>query len=391
MSFRERIPLIDLGAQYGSISDEIEEAISRAVRSQHFIGGTEVEAFEAEFAAYCQQRAAVGCGSGSDAILLSLMALGIGPGDEVICPAFSFIATATCIARLGARPVLADIDAGTFNLDPAQARKAAEGCDRLRAIICVDLFGRLADLTPLLELGDELGVPIIEDAAQAVGAEDSQGRRAGSRSAFGCFSLYPTKNLGAYGDAGIITTGGPEHADKLQRLRSHGAIDSPLSSEIGINSRLDAIQAAVLRAKLPHLEDWTKARIEHAGQYDQGFKNAGARLSSERPDPASDFPLARPAPVDPGGRHVYHHYVIRVPGPTRAPLRDHLAELGIGTATYYPFGLHQQTCFAYLGHKTGDFPETESLAEEALALPVYPEMTNNDVEHVIQSVVGFFA
>ena len=391
MRLREPIPLIDLRAQYESIRDEIESAVNRALQSQEFIGGSEVEAFERDFAAYSQQRIGVGCGSGSDAILLSLMALGVGPGDEVICPAFSFIATATCIARLGARPVLADIEPAGFNLDPIAARQAAASCKQLRAIIAVDLFGRLANLDALLELGEELGVPVIEDAAQAVGAEDTEGRRAGSRSTFGCFSLYPTKNLGAYGDGGIITTGVPEYGEKLVRLRSHGLQEGPLSREIGINSRLDAIQAAVLRAKLPHLEDWTKARIQHAEQYDKGFLAAGAGVSSRASEPGDGLPLVRPVPADPGARHVYHHYVVRVLGHQREALSDHLASLGISTAAYYPFGLHQQTCFEYLGHKDGDFPETESLAQEALALPVYPEMKPEDIDRVVHAIVDFFS
>lgn len=386
MSLRS-IPLIDLRAQYAGIRDEIDTAIRSVVESQAFVMGPEVEAFEAEFPAYCHSNFAVGCASGSDALTLSIMALNLQPGDEVICPAYSFVATASCLVRMGVRPVFADIDPASYNLSPASARAAAESCTRLKALLPVDLFGQVCDMEAIVTLAEELGVPIIEDAAQAIGAEDAQGRRAGSLATLGCFSLYPTKNLGAYGDAGVVITSLPDIVDRLRSLRSHGSRSRDLHEEIGMNSRLDALQAAILRVKLRHIESWTKARQENASLYDQAFEAAGAGEAGNEFGDAK-LPLLRPTSA-PGARHVYHHYVIRVPSELRDSLRAHLLERGISTAVYYPRGLHQQPCFSDLGYSEGDFPETESAAQESLALPVYPELPRSDLARIAESCVRF--
>jgi dTDP-4-amino-4,6-dideoxygalactose transaminase len=382
------VALLDLPRQYAEIHDEIDAALRRVVESQRFVLGPEVEAFETEFARYCQSRFAVGCGSGSDALLLALTALGVGPGDEVICPAYTFFSTAGSIARLGAHPVFADIEPGGFNLDPEAARRAARHCTRLAAILPVDLFGQMADMEALLALGEEYHVHVIEDAAQAVGAEDPAGRRAGSVASVGCFSLYPSKNLGAFGDAGIVTTDEPELAERVGSLRIHGASKPYFHEAIGFNSRLDALQAAVLRVKLRHLDRWTDARRTNAAYYDRCFASAGA---SGEPDAlrGAILPLRLPCPADGNARHVYHQYVIRVPAERREALRRELAEHHIATAIYYPLGLHQQSCFASLGYAPGDLPETEAAARENLALPVHPQLERAQLDHVIDCVVSF--
>lgn len=381
------IPLIDLKAQYAGIREEIQAAIQRVVEAQAFVMGPEVEAFESEFPAYCHSRFAVGCGSGTDALSLALMALDLRPGDEVICPAYSFVATASSLTRMGVRPVFADIDPATYNLCPTSARAAAERCTRLKALLPVHLFGQICDMDALVDLAKEFDVPIIEDAAQAIGAEDAEGRRAGSLATLGCFSLYPTKNLGAYGDAGIITATHPDRMERLRALRSHGAHSRFIHQEIGMNSRLDAIQAAVLRVKLRHLESWTKARRENAALYDQAFAAAGAGISGSRFEDTK-LPLLTPG-SSPGARHVYHHYVIRVRAEQRDPLRGHLQDQGISTDIYYPLGLHEQACFSDLGHRDGEFPATEAAARETLVLPVYPELRSGDIARIADCCAQF--
>ena len=390
MTAPQTVGLLDLPRQNAEIRDEIDAALRRVVDSQSFVLGPEVEAFEREFASYCRSRFAVGCASGSDALLLALTALGVSPGDEVICPAYTFFSTAGSIARLGARPVFADIEPGSFNLDPEAARRAALRCKRLVAILPVDLFGQLADMQPLLALGEEHGARVIEDAAQAVGAEDAVGRRAGSAASVGCFSLYPSKNLGAFGDAGIVTTDEPELADRMRMLRVHGASKPYFHEVVGFNSRLDALQAAVLRVKLRHLDRWTDARRANAAYYDSCFASAGA---SAEPDAlgAAALPLQLPRPTTDHARHVYHQYVIRVPAERREALRRELAEHQIATAIYYPLGLHQQTCFAPLGHAPGDLPETEAAARENLALPVHPQLGRSQLDRVVERVVSFLS
>ena len=384
------IPLIDLKAQYAGIREEIQAAIQRVVEAQAFVMGPEVEAFESEFPAYCHSRFAVGCGSGTDALSLALMALDLRPGDEVICPAYSFIATASCLVRLGVKPIFADIDPVSHNLCPASARRAAESSTRLKALLPVDLFGQLCDTEALAELAADFDIPVIEDAAQAIGAEDSQGRRAGALAALACFSLYPSKNLGAYGDAGVIITSHEHLAERLRSLRSHGASGSRyVHEEIGVNSRLDGIQAAILRVKLRHLDSWTKGRRENGAFYDQAFAAAGAGVAGSGIEDAA-LPLLTPR-AQPGARHVYHHYVIRVRAAQRDGLRAHLAKEGISSEIYYPLGLHQQPCFADLGYRDGAFPETEAAARETLTLPVYPELSRSDLARIVDACAQFLS
>ena len=388
MSRRVEVPLLDLRPQYAAIREEIDTAIARVVTSQRFVLGPEVEALEAEIAAYCGSSHAIACASGSDALLLALLQLGIGAGDEVICPSFSFFATASSIARVGARPVFADLDPTTYNLDPVATRKVAARCRHLRAILPVHLFGQVADLRALLELGDEIGAPVLEDAAQALGARDAGGRRAGTRGAVGCFSFYPTKNLGAFGDGGMLTTDDRDRASELSILRVHGGQTRYHHTVVGINSRLDALQAAVLRVKLRHLDSWTARRRAHAAYYDAAFAERGT-CDSSVPLAQGGLPMRTPKPPDPPAEHVYHQYVIRVPAPRRNPLRDALAAEGIGTEVYYPLGLHQQQCFADLGYRPGDLPQTEAAAEETLALPIFPELTTTQLDWVIEAVHSF--
>lgn len=370
-----KVPLLDLKPQYAAIRDEIDEAIRRVVESQHFILGPEVEALEREIAEHCGAVRAVGCASGSDALLLVLMALDIGPGDQVICPSYTFFATAGAIARLGAVPVFVDIDPATYNLDPGRVRAVAARCERLAAIMPVHLFGRCADMDAFIALGDEFGVPIIEDAAQAIGSRDGQGVRAGSRGRAGCFSFFPSKNLGAFGDAGIITTSDEALADRMACLRVHGGRQRYYHDEVGFNSRLDALQAAVLRVKLRHLEDWSEARRANAAHYDRLF--------------GSTRSIRTPAAPGAPATHIYNQYVIRVPAAQRDPLREHLKERGIGNEVYYPVPLHMQACFRGLGYAKGDLPESEACARETLALPIYPELTRQQREYVAEAVVEF--
>jgi dTDP-4-amino-4,6-dideoxygalactose transaminase len=390
MSRHDVTPLFALELQNGPLRTELDAALARVVDSQHFLLGAETEAFERELASYCGTRFALGCASGSDALLLALMALDIGPGDQILCPAFTFVATASAITRLGATPVFVDIDPDSYNLDPEQARKLSARCSRLRALLPVHLFGQTADTTALLELAGELGVALIEDAAQSIGARDEGGRRAGSAGTAGCFSLYPTKNLGALGNAGAVVTDEPEIADRVRALRVHGARERYEHLEIGINSRLDALQAAVLRVKLRHLDEWNQRRRENAARYDAHFEQAGAGPGSRGANlQARRLPLATPSLDPAGGEHVYHHYVIRVPARLRDALRAHLSEHRIGTEVYYPFGLHRQKCFQALGYHAGDLPETEAAGRETLVLPVHPGLSGEQVDRVAETVVRF--
>jgi dTDP-4-amino-4,6-dideoxygalactose transaminase len=369
------IPFVDLSAENAPLLDEIAAALRRVVESQRFVLGPEVEAFEREFAAFCGVGHAVGCASGSDALLLALMALDLRPGDQVVCPAYTFFATASAVTRLGATPVFADVDRRTFNLDVEQARKAAARCSRLRALLPVDLFGQMADMAAFEALGRELGVPVVADAAQSVGARDPSGRPAGSAGTVGCFSLYPTKNLGAFGDAGVIVTADRELADRLRSLREHGERERYLHREIGINSRLDALQAAVLRVKLQHLDAWNERRRANAEHYARCFAEMDTRGCVELP-----------AVLPEGGRHVYHLYAIRVSRGLRDSLRRSLADAGIGTQVYYPLGLHLQECFASLGYAEGDLPETEAAARESLCLPIHPGLGEAQIERVVGAI-----
>ena len=383
-----RVPALDLRAQYALLRGELRAAVDRVFERQAFILGEEVEALEHDLAAYTESRHAIACGSGSDALLLALQALGVGPGDEVLCPAFTFFATAGSIARLGATPVFADIEPAACALDPAAARGAATRCARLRAIVPVHLYGRPADTDALLALAAERGVPLVEDAAQAIGAHDASGRRVGGRGRAACFSFYPSKNLGGAGEGGLVTTDDGALAEHIARLRVHGASRRYHHVEVGMNSRLDAIQAAVLRVKLRHLDVWTEARRAAALRYDEGFAKAGAQPTSV-PLGAGGFPLRFPAGAPAPAQHVHHQYVVRVPGERRDALRRHLAACGIDSEVYYPLGLHQQPCFASLGYREGDLPETERAARETLAIPIYAEISEEQQQHVIASTLEF--
>ena len=383
-----RVPFLDLGAQYAALRDELRAAVDRVFEQQAFVLGEPVAVFEREMAAFCEARHAVGCASGSDALLLSLHALGVGPGDEVICPSFTFFATAGAVARLGARPVFADIDPITLCLDPGAARAAATRCTRLRALVAVHLYGRAADTDALLALAAEFGVPLVEDAAQAIGARDGSGRRVGGRGRAVCFSFYPTKNLGGAGDGGLVTTDDEALAARLTSLRVHGSPRRYHHVEVGMNSRLDAVQAAVLRVKLPRLEAWNAARGAHARAYDEAFAKAGARPASI-PLPAGGLPLRTPEPCARPAESAHHIYAIRVPAERRDALRASLSALGIGNEVYYPLGLHQQPCFADLPPVA--LPETEAAARELVALPLYPELRDEQREYVVESVLAGLA
>jgi dTDP-4-amino-4,6-dideoxygalactose transaminase len=381
------IPLLDLQAQYETICDEVRAAVDRVFDAQHFVLGAEVQALEEEIARYSQAKFAIGCASGSDALLLALMSCGVGQGDEVITTPFSFFATAGAITRLGARPVFVDIDERTFNLDPVLVGAAVT--ERTKAIIPVHLYGQCAEMDRLLEIsrqgwrrtaGKDAGapIPIIEDAAQAIGAEDAK-RRAGSMGTIGCFSFYPSKNLGGAGDGGMLVTNDLGHARRLHMLRVHGEETKYHHQVVGINSRLDALQAAVLRAKLPHLEQWTTARQRKAQQYELMFVDAGLAEQIEVPF------------VRANARHIFHQFVIRIRDGRRDALREHLRARGVGTDIYYPVPLHLQKCFAYLGYKEGDLPVAEQAAKETLALPVYPELTDEQQDYVVETIAEFYA
>jgi dTDP-4-amino-4,6-dideoxygalactose transaminase len=382
------VPLLELKTQYEAIKDEVSEAIRGVMENQRWVMGPEVTGLEQEIAALCGTTHAIGCGSGSDAILLALLALGVRPGDEVVCPTYTFFSTAGSVALLGAKPVFADIEPATYNVDLDSVRAAARRCTRLKAIMPVHLYGQCVDMTAFTELSRELGVPIIEDAAQAIGSLDTDGRPAGSRGAIGCFSFYPSKNLGAIGDGGIVTTNDPDLADRLTKLRMHGETSQYHHALVGFNARLDAIQAAVLRVKLRHLDSWTKGRRANAAFYDEAFAAAGAKTSAE-PLGGGGLPLRTPRPAAGRASHIYNQYVIRVPAAIRDELRAHLAERGVGSAIYYPVPLHLQECFANLGGAVGDLPHAEAAAKETLALPIFPDLARAQLEHVAATVIAF--
>jgi dTDP-4-amino-4,6-dideoxygalactose transaminase len=370
-----KVPLLDLQAQYETIRDEVRRAVDRVFDSQQFVLGAEVQALEEEIARYSQTKFAIGCASGSDAVLLALMTCGVGAGDEVITTPFSFFATAGAITRLGARPVFVDIDERTFNLNPSLVEAALT--ERTKAIMPVHLYGQCAEMNPLIELSQPRGIPIIEDAAQAIGAED-RGRRAGSMGTIGCFSFYPSKNLGGAGDGGMLVTNDLDHGRRLHMLRVHGEETKYHHKLVGINSRLDALQAAVLRVKLPHLDAWSTERQRKAQQYELMLVDAGLSEQIEAPFVRNNT------------RHIFHQFVVRVRGGIRDALREHLRECGVGTDVYYPVPLHLQECFAYLGYKEGDFPIAEQAAKETLALPVYPELTDEQQDYVVSAIGEFF-
>jgi dTDP-4-amino-4,6-dideoxygalactose transaminase len=366
---RPTVPLLDLEAQYRPIRDDVLAAVIRVCDSQRFIQGPEVEALERELAAALGVAEAIGVSSGTDALLVAMMALGVGEGDEVITSTYSFFATAGCIARLGAVPRLVDIDPATYNLSPAAVRSAISS--RTKAIIPVHLYGLCADMDPLLTIAAEAGVPVIEDACQAIGAM-YHGRQAGSMGTAGCFSFFPSKNLGAFGDGGLVTTQDASLAGEVRRLRNHGSETKYYHQKVGGNFRLDALQAAILRVKLPHLPGWTAMRRENAARYRRLF---GEVLT----DPAVVLPL------EPEGRfHIYNQFVVRVP--RRDRVRALLTEGGVGTEVYYPVPFHLQECFATLGYRRGDFPAAEAASESTLALPIYGELTVAQQEFVVQAL-----
>jgi dTDP-4-amino-4,6-dideoxygalactose transaminase len=367
-----QVPLIDLSTQVASLRDEIMAALARVVDSQKFILGEEVRSLEESLATYCGSRFAIGCGSGSDALLLALLALDIGPGDEVLTVPFTFFATAGAISRAGARPVFCDVDAGTFNIDVEQVAAIIEKHPKVKAIMPVHLFGGCADMEPLRKIAAVRGIHVIEDAAQAIGAE-YKGKRAGGLGTIGCFSFYPTKNLGAFGDGGLCTTDDESLAERLRALRVHGRTGTYYHEWIGVASRLDAMQAAILAVKLKHLDAWSDARVRNAGQYRDLLKR---------------LPLTAPSPASYQNRHIYNQYVIRTSD--RDGLQKYLKSRGVGTEIYYPLSLHQQPCFADLGYREGDFPVSEELARTSLALPIHSDLRPEQIEYVAHEIRGFY-
>ena len=383
MRARAAVPLLDLTRQYAQIREEILAAVERVCASQRFILGEEVEALEREIAAFTGAAHAVGCASGSDALWLGLAAAGVGPGDAVITTPFSFFASASAIVRAGAQPVFVDVDPQTLNLDPARVRAhlSAGKSTKLRALLPVHLYGQCGDMDALQRLADEFQFGIVEDAAQAIGASWHD-RRAGSMGAAAAFSFYPSKNLSAYGDAGLVTTAHGDFAEHMRRLRNHGSPRRYLHEELGWNCRLDAIQAAVLRVKLPHVETWIRKRRERAAIYDRLLTQSGLISAT------GDAP-ARTLSASPHAYHVYHQYVIRAR--RREQLRQFLADRQIGTEVYYPVPLHLQPVFAYLGYREGDLPESERAAREVLALPMFPELAEDEQQWVVESMAEFYS
>jgi dTDP-4-amino-4,6-dideoxygalactose transaminase len=385
-----QVPLLDLKGQYAPLRAEIEAAIKEVCDEQRFVLGPRVAELEARVAEYCETKHGLGVSSGTDALLLALMALDVGPGDEVITTPFTFFATAGVVARLGARPFFCDIDAATFNLDPAAVRKAlAERCDQrgdrlvnkttggtIKALIPVHLYGQMADLDAFAKVARTHRLAVIEDAAQAIGGALADGRRAGSVGDVGCLSFFPTKNLGAFGDAGMNVTNDSALHERMRILRVHGGEPKYYHEVIGGNFRLDELQAAVLVVKLKHLDDWTRARQANAAHYDELFQGAGLGDAVKVPSRV------------PGCRHIFNQYVIRAR--KRDELRAHLAANGVGTEIYYPVPLHAQRCFAYLEHEPADFPQALKAAAEVLALPIYPELTREQLEYVVRQIAEFY-
>jgi len=365
----ESIPQLDLAAQYAAIGAEIRAAIDSVLASQQFILGREGIALEAEIAELCGVAHGIGLASGTDALILALRACGVQPGDEVLLPPFTFVATGSAVSAIGAKPVFADITPSTFNLDSAQIERRVT--PRTRAIIAVHLYGLIADMEPVLAFARARTLPVIEDAAQAIGAA-YRGKRAGALGDVGCFSFYPTKNLGAYGDAGLVVTRSEKIAGRLRTLRNHGQVGKYVSNEPGLNSRLDEIQAAILRVKLRHLAEWQRARQAHAAEYTALLANVPG--------------VTTPA-VPAESAHVFHQYTIRVA--RRDALQHFLAERKIGSSVYYPVPLHLQPIYASLGQEPGDFPESERAAQEALSLPMYPELRSEQIARVASSIDEF--
>ena len=365
------VPFIDLVAQYQLIRDGIREAVNHVFQSQSFVLGDEVAGLESEIAEYCDARYAVGCASGTDALILSLLAVGVGPGDEVITSPFSFFATAGAIHRIGARPVFVDIEPDGFNLCTDQVEQALT--EKTRALMPVHIFGQCAEMEPLWRLAARHKIPVIEDACQAIGAE-YRGRRAGVLGTVGCFSFFPTKNLGGAGDGGMIVTDDAQIAERLRRLRVHGDVGGYEHVEVGFNSRLDSLQAAVLRIKLHSLDQWTESRRTNAKLYQELFRELGLQSA-----------IALPATLQ-DRRHVFNQFTIRVRGGRRDQVMESLRNANIGCAVYYPVPLHLQPCFQSLGHTPGDFPETERACDEVLSLPIYAEIPEAHQHRVVSGL-----
>lgn len=383
------VPLLDLKAQYLPIKAEISAAIAEVMESQQFILGPKVQDCERAIASYSGCSHAVGVSSGTDALLICLMAQGIGPGDEVITTPYTFFATAGAIARVGAKPVFVDVDPVTYNMDASQIE--AKVTARTRAIIPVHLYGQMADMDETMRVAEKHGLIVIEDAAQAIGAE-FKGRRAGSMGHYGCFSFFPSKNLGAAGDAGMVVTNDSRRAEKLIQLRAHGAKMKYSHQFIGGNFRLDALQAAVISVKLRHLDSWTLARQQNAARYERLFVESGLKVTDTSHYSTDSFASGATdvfLPKVMTGRHIFNQYVIRVA--RRDELKAALESRGVGTEVYYPVPMHLQECFDYLGHSSGSFPHSEGAARETLALPIYPELSEDQARHVVQCVRDFFA
>ena len=377
---KTKVPFFDLAIQFKSTEEEIKSALDEVFHTQQFILGSKVQALEETIAQYCRTRCAIGVASGSDALLLSLMALGIGAGDEVLLPPFTFFATAGSVSRLGATPVFVDIDPETYNIDPSRIEEKISS--KTKAIIPVHLFGQCADMNPLLKIAKERKLFVVEDAAQALGAEykpvtGEEGRRAGQMGDLGCFSFYPTKNLGAFGDAGMVVTRDPSLSEKVRLLRAHGSQPKYFHKRIGINSRLDTIQAAILLVKFKYLEKWTGERQKRAERYQLLFQELLPSVEGLR------LPT-----IQYQNRHIFHQYVIRVP--ERDRLKKFLTEQGIGTDIYYPMPLHLQECYAFLKYRRGDLPNSEKASEEVLALPIYPELTEDQQIAVVDRIKAFY-
>jgi dTDP-4-amino-4,6-dideoxygalactose transaminase len=375
------VPLLDLQAQYGALREELLQAVRRVVDSQRFILGSEVEEFEREVAGYTGARYAVGCASGTDALILALAALELGPEDEVVTTPFSFFSTASCAYKVGARPAFADIDPRTFNLDPEQVEDAIT--ERTRALLPVHLFGQSADMDPLLEIARRRELPVVEDAAQALGAcyrprGTESDRHCGTLGTLGCYSFFPSKNLGAFGDGGMVVTSDETLAERLRVLRVHGGRQMYHHRWVGWNSRLDALQAAVLRVKLPHLDGWSAARAANADRYDRLLTEAGLVEQGR---------VTLPFRAE-SRDHIFNQYTLRVE--RRDALKAWLDEAGVGNSIYYPVGLHLQECFRELGYDEGDFPHAERACREVIALPVYPELTEEQRETVVGRIVDFY-
>lgn len=376
------VPLLDLAAHHAPLQAELLAAIEAVFRTQAFVLGPQVAKLEERIASYCQTRHAIGVSSGTDALLIALMALDIGPGDEVITSPYSFFATAGAVARVGAKPVLVDIDPETFNIDPNKIEPAIT--PRTKAIIPVHLYGQCADMEPIMGLAMRHRLAVIEDAAQAIGAEYRDGRRAGSIGTIGCFSFFPSKNLGCLGDGGMVTTSDPELAERLTVLRVHGSKPKYFHKLIGGNFRLDTIQAAVLNVKLNYLDGWTRRRQENAERYAQFFEQSGLlKEGSVRLPPAVYRSSGRKH------HHIYNQFVLRVQ--KRDELMAHLKNKGIGAEIYYPVPFHLQECFTYLGYREGDFPESERAAKETIAIPIYPELSKEQQAQVVQAIGGFYS